>query len=92
LRDEVPTSQAADEPLTLTEPAPIQEKAPKSAGIVNLSEGSERCQAATVKGTQCKRESGLTTMDRTIDKKRYRFLVCNQHKNQSFKPFADLMH
>lgn len=62
-----------------------------SSGIKNLSEGATQCQAGTTKGTQCRRETGLTSLERTIDKQKYRFAVCNQHKNQSFKPFSGLM-
>lgn len=91
-----PVSVAEPDLVTVAEPGPesepVMEEPPKPSGTINLSEGSNRCQAVTAKGTQCKRDTGLTTLERTIEKQKYRFAVCNQHKNQSFKPFAELIN
>ena len=70
---------------------PVKKQISKPSSTVNLSVNATQCQAATTKRTQCKRDTGLTTLERTIDKKKYRFAVCNQHKNQSFKPFSGLI-
>lgn len=70
------------------EPAPKTQKADK---IINLAESATQCQAATQKGSQCRRKSNLETIDQTIDQQAYRFAVCSQHNNNDFTPFAKLL-
>ena len=70
---------------------PIKKSTPKPAGILNYSENATQCQASTAKGSQCNRTANLTQINRTINKQKYRFSVCNQHNNQSFKPYQSLI-
>nr|WP_305908992.1 hypothetical protein [Methylomarinum sp. Ch1-1]MDP4521861.1 hypothetical protein [Methylomarinum sp. Ch1-1] len=62
-----------------------------SAKIIDLAEHAVRCQAATQKGSQCRRKSGLEVLEKTIDKQKYKFAVCSQHHNDAFTPFAQLL-
>lgn len=70
---------------------PVKKSTPKPAGILNYSENATQCQASTAKGSQCNRTANLTQINRTINKQKYRFAVCNQHNNQSFKPYQSLI-
>jgi hypothetical protein len=72
--------------------AAAQKKAaPKAAsGTTDISINT-RCQAGTAKGTQCKRSSQLTQIQRTINKQKYKVTVCSQHDNSSFKPYDGLI-
>jgi hypothetical protein len=58
----------------------------KKASAKQTSSTSQRCQAATAKGTQCNRTANLSKIQRTINKKKYQFLACSQHKTDTFKP------
>ncbi|MGR9086318.1 MAG: hypothetical protein ACU841_04495 [Gammaproteobacteria bacterium] len=64
--------------------------ASKTGAIIHLNDGKQ-CQASTTKGTQCKHTSNLGHIQRTINKQKYMFSVCNQHHNETFKPFAPLL-
>jgi hypothetical protein len=64
--------------------------APKASGTTDISINT-RCQAGTAKGTQCKRTSQLTQIQRTINKQKYKVTVCSQHDNSSFKPYDGLI-
>jgi len=59
--------------------------------IVDLSKGANQCQAATVKGTQCRRKKNIQTIERVVNKQQYRFSVCKQHSIDSFIPFKELL-
>jgi hypothetical protein len=59
--------------------------------IINLAEGASQCQAATSKGTQCRRKTGLETLEKTISHQKYKFAVCSQHNSKEFAPFAELL-
>lgn len=72
-------------------PKPVQKAPQKAAGIINLSKDSGQCQARTSKGTQCSRTNGLKHIQRTINKQKYQFSACSQHKNDSFKPYQPLI-
>lgn len=58
---------------------------------INLAEDASQCQAATSKGTQCRRKTGLSTLEKTINHQKYKFAVCGQHNNKEFTPFAELL-
>lgn len=64
--------------------------ASKTSGIIDISINT-RCQAGTAKGTQCKRTSQLTQIQRTINKQKYKLTVCSQHDISSFKPYDGLI-
>ena len=70
---------------------PAKKSPPKPAGIQNYFENATQCQAGTAKGSQCNRTANLTQINRTINKQKYRFAVCNQHNNPSFKPYQPLI-
>ena len=59
-------------------------------GEIHLDDGKQ-CQASTVRGSQCKHTTNLGHIQRTINKQKYQFTVCNQHHNETFKPFAPLL-
>lgn len=66
------------------------EKSKAASSTIHLDDGKQ-CQASTVKGTQCKHTTHLGHIQRTINKQKYQFSVCNQHHNETFKPFAPLL-
>ncbi len=63
----------------------------KGKQLIDLSKNAAQCQASTSKGTQCKRTNSLETIQKTINKQKYKFSVCGQHKSDDFKPFAELL-
>lgn len=69
----------------------VKKSTHKPTSILNVSENATQCQASTAKGSQCNRSANLTHINRTINKQKYRFAVCNQHNNQSFKPYQSLI-
>ena len=80
-------------PAKKAKPAAAPKKAaPKASasGTTDISINT-RCQAGTAKGTQCKRTSQLTQIQRTINKQKYKVTVCSQHDNSSFKPYDGLI-
>lgn len=68
-----------------------KDKPAKSKELIDLSKDASRCQASTSKGSQCKRSNSLETIQRTINKQKYKFSVCSQHKSDDFKPYAELL-
>lgn len=82
-----PAAAAAKEPDAMPKrsPAPRNRKAADAPSPDPEITG--QCQAATVKGTQCRHTTGLTHIERTIDHKKTRFIVCMQHADDSFKLF-----
>lgn len=77
------------------EEASVEEAAPQAptAGdaVVDLAADAGQCQAATTKGTQCRRKSGLETIEKTVNDQRYTFAVCSQHNNDGFTPVEGLL-
>lgn len=73
----------------------VEEAAPQApaAGdaVVDLAANAGQCQAATTKGTQCRRKSGLETIEKTVNDQRYTFAVCSQHNNDGFTPVEGLL-
>jgi len=59
--------------------------------IINLTDKTTQCQAATVRGSQCRRKSNLKTVEKTIDGKTYQFLICSQHDNDAFVAFKNFL-
>lgn len=55
--------------------------------VTDLSAGATQCQANTTKGTQCRNTLRLNQLQQTINNKAYIFAACNQHNNDTFKPF-----
>ncbi|MGZ8214379.1 MAG: hypothetical protein ACXWTP_07750 [Methylosarcina sp.] len=80
---------AAPASAPVSEPPAAAASKPASA-VIHLDDGKQ-CQASTVKGTQCKHTTHLGHIQRTINKQKYQFTVCNQHHNETFKPFAPLL-
>jgi hypothetical protein len=84
-----PETTAAPASASVTSEPPAA--ASKSASTVIHLDDGKQCQASTVKGTQCKHTTHLGHIQRTINKQKYQFTVCNQHHNETFKPFAPLL-
>ncbi len=63
--------------------------ASKKPAIIDYAENADQCQAATQKGTRCRRKSNLEVLTKTINKQKYRFAVCHQHNNSDFTPFEE---
>lgn len=82
---------APEKQVTETTTKPAEPTAETSSAIIDLSKDENQCQASTTKGTRCKRTTTLDKKVKTIAGKKYRFLVCNQHNNQKFKPFEELL-
>ena len=66
------------------------QSAAKKKSVINLDDGKQ-CQASTTKGSQCKHTTSLGHLQCVINKQSYQFTVCNQHNNESFKPYAPLV-
>lgn len=83
----------APKPPAAKEAAPKRAQAPKEKKAVEApsSEIVGQCQAATVKGTQCRHTTGLVQIQRVINQKKHDFIVCMQHADDSFKPFKGLL-
>lgn len=85
----------AEEPVVEAESAPeAEEAAPEATAgndVIDLAANAEQCQAATTKGTQCRRKTGLESVEKTIDGQRYTFAVCGQHNNDGFTPVEGLV-
>ncbi len=79
------------ETKTTTAPKPAAEKASSGSSLIDLAKDADQCQAATLKGTRCRRKSNLETITKTINKQKYRFAVCSQHHNSDFVPFEELI-
>ncbi|WP_026223565.1 hypothetical protein [Methylosarcina fibrata] len=88
--------EKATAPETAPSSEPVSESSAEAApakpasSVIHLDDGKQ-CQASTVKGTQCKHTTNLGHLQRTINKQKYQFTVCNQHHNETFKPFAPLL-
>ncbi len=78
-------TEAAEKP---TKPAATEKKQPS---VIDHSENAVQCQAATQKGTRCRRKSNLEVLTKTINKQKHRFAVCHQHHNAEFVPFAGVV-
>jgi len=62
-----------------------------TSGTIDLKDDSGQCQAATAKGTRCKRSSSLEDATVSLNGKTYKLTVCSQHKNDSLHIFSDLI-
>ena len=71
-----------------TQPKPVTEKKPT---LINHADNATQCQAATLKGTQCRRKTKLEIIEKTINKQKYKFAVCSQHNNKDFVPLEELV-
>lgn len=69
---------------------PAAKKAVKESTI-DLAATADQCQAATQKGSRCRRKSNLEAIKQSINSQPYRFAVCSQHNNDDFVPFAELI-
>ncbi|NOT12081.1 MAG: hypothetical protein HOP23_09670 [Methylococcaceae bacterium] len=85
--------KAATPTIKSSEPASTQVAATKAAPASDIIrfENVTQCQARTVKGTQCKNTSNLAGLQQTINHQKYQFSACQQHNNDSFKPYAPLL-
>ncbi len=77
-----------------TQQEPVAEKtaaamAGKPRSVIDHAEDADQCQAATQKGSRCRRKSNLEVLTKTIHKQKYRFAVCHQHNNSDFVPFEE---
>jgi len=73
------------------ESAPTSSTKKTSSHLINLASDATQCQAATLKGSRCRRKTSLDIVEKTINKQRYKFAVCNQHNNKEFIPFSELL-
>ncbi len=64
-------------------------QAATTSGTIDLKDDSNQCQAATAKGTRCKRSSSLEDATVSLNGKTYKLTVCSQHKNDSLQIFSD---
>jgi len=62
----------------------------ETSEIINLAEGAIQCQAATVRGSQCRRKSNLIVVEKKVAEQRYKFTICRQHDNDTFTPFEGI--
>ena len=77
-------------------PSPKPKRKPKKQaatanGTIDLKDDSNQCQAATAKGTRCKRSSSLENATVSLNGKTYKLTVCSQHNNDSLQIFSDLI-
>lgn len=86
----VPVVEKAEEPVAAVkeEPAP---PAKAVSELIDLTENATQCQAATLKGTQCRRTTTLEVIEKTVNEQKYRFCACSQHNNDDFTPFSELL-
>ena len=59
--------------------------------LIDLADNATQCQAATLKGTQCRRKTNLEAIEKTVNKQKYKFSVCSQHNNNDFMPFSEFL-
>ena len=59
--------------------------------VVDLTEGSEQCQASTSKGARCKRTNTLKNVTLVLDDTTYKLIVCAQHNNAKLKLYSELV-
>lgn len=83
------TAKAQGSETTGEEKSSAKEK--PASKLIDLAENATQCQAATVKGTQCRRTTNLEVIHKTIHKQKYKFAVCSQHNNNQFTPFSELV-
>ncbi len=85
------TMEKAVQPAKPKKKEPVKKPQPAAKKVINLAENAVQCQAATKKGSQCRRTTNLETIQQTVDNKKYTFAVCTQHNNDEFTPFAELL-
>lgn len=86
-----PTAETKPEPAPAKkEKEPVKPTATASK-IIDLAEKATQCQAATQKGSRCRRKNNLSTIKHKDGGKQYTFAVCNQHNNADFTPFTELL-
>lgn len=83
--------QEASQSEPASESSAASASAKPASTVIHLDDGKQ-CQASTVKGSQCKHTTNLGHIQRTINKQKYQFTVCNQHHNETFKPYAPLLN
>ncbi|WP_198246516.1 hypothetical protein [methane-oxidizing endosymbiont of Gigantopelta aegis] len=92
-----PVTEAAEKTITETKteaaekPTKTATTEKKQSSVIDHSENADQCQAATQKGTRCRRKSNLEVLIKTINKQKHRFAVCHQHHNAEFVPFAEFI-
>jgi len=74
------------------EPEPADTTIAKATNkLINVAANASQCQAATLKGTRCRRKTNLDVIEKTINKQKYKFAVCSQHVNSDFIPFSEFL-
>ncbi len=68
-----------------------QPRAAVSSGKINIKDDSGQCQAATAKGTRCKRTSNLENASVSNKGKTYELAVCKQHNNDALQIFSEFI-
>ena len=88
-----PVVEKAEEPVAAVKEKPAQpaKVAKAVSDLIDLTENAIQCQAATLKGTQCRRTTTLEAIEKTVNQQKYRFCVCSQHNNDDFTPFSELL-
>ncbi|MDQ7090317.1 MAG: hypothetical protein Q9M50_06685 [Methylococcales bacterium] len=57
--------------------------------IIKPENKATQCQAATMKGSRCRRKSGLKTIEKMVNGQQQQYSVCSQHNNDLFVLFVD---
>lgn len=86
----IPAAKKTQEPAVSAQKEPAI-KAKIVNPLIDLADNATQCQAATVKGTQCRRKTNLEVIEKTVNKQKYKFSVCSQHNNNDFMPFSELL-
>ncbi len=74
------------------EPEPADTTIAKATNkLINVAANASQCQAATLKGTRCRRKTNLDVIEKTINKQKYKFAACSQHVNSDFIPFSEFL-
>ncbi len=88
---EEPAAVVAIQEESKPKKAATKAKEKNSPNIIDLTEDGKQCQASTTKGSRCKRTNTLVNTKIEIDGTTYQLTVCNQHNNDSLKPYSKLI-
>lgn len=85
-----PVEEKKSKPAATAVKEPVAKAAP-AGKLIDLTGKFVQCHAVTSRGVQCKNKTGLVSLEKTINKQKYRFFACKLHDTDSFKPFPDLL-
>ncbi len=84
-KEEIQAEKTQEPDASVTTNAETTEK------LINMADKATQCQAATLKGTQCRRKTNLDVLEKTVNQQKYKFAVCSQHNNSDFIPFSKFL-